>query len=97
MTTDMTATGERYHLNIHKEDGMLWAEVVELPGCFMSGKDYDELYEAAVEAIGLYLGAEPAPPEQDGSVVSFLGARLRRSQRGPSRAVVDKAEVVLEA
>jgi predicted RNase H-like HicB family nuclease len=36
------------------EDG-LWAEVEELPGCFASGFDPDELKEALLEAISMYL------------------------------------------
>lgn len=53
----------RYTLLIHDEDGMLWAEVEELPGCFASGADMDELLEAAAEAIGMVV-AEPTtePP-----------------------------------
>ena len=30
---------------------MYWAEVSELPGCFASGKNLDELQEALQEAI----------------------------------------------
>lgn len=52
-------SGRRYTLLIREEDGMLWAEVEDLPGCFASGSHMDELLEAAAEAIGLYL-AEPA-------------------------------------
>jgi len=36
---------------VHEEDGKYWAEVQELPGCFASGKDLDELTEALIEAI----------------------------------------------
>lgn len=39
---------------VHQEDGSYWAEVVELPGCFASGDDLDELKEALAEAIFLY-------------------------------------------
>jgi predicted RNase H-like HicB family nuclease len=39
----------------------LWAEVLELPGCFASGQDMDELWEALTEAISLYL-SEPGRP-----------------------------------
>jgi predicted RNase H-like HicB family nuclease len=38
---------------IHEEDGKYWAEVRELPGCFASGKDLDELSEALIEAINM--------------------------------------------
>ena len=34
---------------------MLWAEVLDLPGCFASGESVEELKEALVEAIELYI------------------------------------------
>lgn len=52
---------ETYRVTIHYEEDHLWAEVHDLPGCFASGRDPDELREALAEAIGLYLtevGAE---------------------------------------
>ncbi len=50
-----------YTLRIHREPGQdLWAEIAELPGCFASGRDLDELREALAEAIALYLST----PEQ---------------------------------
>lgn len=45
------------------EDGSYWAEVKELPGCFASGGTLDELREALVEAVSLYLADEPASGE----------------------------------
>jgi predicted RNase H-like HicB family nuclease len=51
-----------YTVQIHMEPGeRMWAEVVELPGCFASGEDLDELWEALKEAISLYL-SEPGHP-----------------------------------
>jgi predicted RNase H-like HicB family nuclease len=45
-----------YTVRIHREDGeQPWAEVVELPGCFASGRDMPELRENLAEAISLYL------------------------------------------
>ena len=47
----------RCTLIVHDEhDGMLWANVAELPGCIASGADRAELREAAEEAIRLCLG-----------------------------------------
>lgn len=44
-----------YTVRIHSEPGQdLWAEVEELPGCFASGRDMDELREALSEAVSLY-------------------------------------------
>jgi predicted RNase H-like HicB family nuclease len=42
-----------------EEDGSLWAEVVELPGCFASGDTLDELRDALEEAISLYVTDDP--------------------------------------
>lgn len=43
------------HASIHEDDdGMYWAEVQELPGCFASGRNLDELQEALIEAIEMY-------------------------------------------
>jgi predicted RNase H-like HicB family nuclease len=44
-----------FHATVHEEDGSYWAEVQELPGCFASGKDLNELEEALIEAIGMCL------------------------------------------
>jgi predicted RNase H-like HicB family nuclease len=45
---------------VHQEDdGTYWAEVLDLPGCFASGENLDELREALEEAISLYLHDQP--------------------------------------
>ena len=50
---------------IHEEDGSYWAEVKELPGCFASGHDLEELKDAVLEAIELYLaGDDEAEPKK---------------------------------
>ena len=48
-------------VEINEEDGVLWGQVVELPGCFATGEDLDELAEALGEAIALYQGKESKP------------------------------------
>jgi predicted RNase H-like HicB family nuclease len=48
-------------VEIDEEDGVLWGQVVELPGCFATGDDLDELAEALGEAIVLYQSRESAP------------------------------------
>ena len=63
-----------YTVEIHDEgaDGF-WAEVEELPGCFASGRDMNELNEALAEAIGLYLSTPNMRAEvrlSDGPVTS---------------------------
>jgi predicted RNase H-like HicB family nuclease len=45
-----------FTVDIHQEaDGSFWAEVEELPGCFASGFDPDELKEAVEESMRLWL------------------------------------------
>ena len=52
----MSTNGTEYVVRVHDaEDGTLWAEVVDLPGCFATGDNPDELREALEEAIPLYL------------------------------------------
>jgi predicted RNase H-like HicB family nuclease len=40
--------------DVHREDGMYWAEVPSHPGLFASGETMDELIEALGEAWLLY-------------------------------------------
>jgi len=54
----------RLTVEIHEEDGVLWGQVVELPGCFATGDDLDELAEALGEAIVLYQSKESASAKQ---------------------------------
>ena len=50
---------QAYTVRVHHEPGEeLWAEVLELPGCFAAGADMDELRQALTEAMSLYL-SEP--------------------------------------
>jgi len=47
-------------VRVHEEDdGWLWAEALDLPGCFASGRTLDELREALEEAIALYVTDDP--------------------------------------
>jgi predicted RNase H-like HicB family nuclease len=50
---------QEFTATVHKDPGSLWAEVVELPGCFATGDDLGQLREALKEAISLYLLDEP--------------------------------------
>ncbi len=50
-----------YTYRIRQGDGDYWAVVRELPGCFASGRTAEELREALIEAIGLYLSARRWP------------------------------------
>jgi predicted RNase H-like HicB family nuclease len=54
----MTEQGT-YTVRVHEEPGHpLWADVAELPGCFATGTNLNDLWRALAEAVGLYL-SEP--------------------------------------
>lgn len=85
-------------------DGMLWAHVEELPGCFASGESLDELMAAAAEAIGFYLSEggvevvcepESMGPLGESAKVSDLAAR-RTNAPDPSYHLAS-AELLIEA
>ena len=68
--------------NVHREeDGSYWAEVVELPGCFASGFDLDELTEALAEAIEMCL---PDAPNGSRSEQKFRLGGLRMQSGVPA-------------
>ena len=46
-------------VEVREEAPGYWARVVELPGCFASGRTLDELLEALGEAVGLYVWDQP--------------------------------------
>ena len=50
----------------------LLAEVQELPGCFASGRDLEELRDGIVEAITLYLGGEPPSGPRKASATALV-------------------------
>lgn len=47
-----------YPAIFHEEDGEYWVEFSGLPGCITQGNTFEEAYEMAVEALGLYLETE---------------------------------------
>jgi predicted RNase H-like HicB family nuclease len=70
-----------YIARVHEEDGSLWAEVLDLPGCFASGDSLDELRESLEEAVVLYLS--------DGSARQPLASSsARRMTVGEMRVTV---------
>lgn len=52
---------ETVTVKVYFEDGQLWAEVEEFPGCFASGFTQAELEESLSEGLSLYL-SEPGHP-----------------------------------
>lgn len=45
----------KFDISVDEEDGMLWGQVKQLPGCFASGANVDELQDALLEAIQMCL------------------------------------------
>ena len=96
----------RFTLLIRDEgDGMLWAKVEELPGCFASGSDMDELLEAAAEAIGMYLsgsdvtvqlGLAPTERPSEQESARILPWPDRPASTAPHYAV-EMAQICVEA
>ena len=81
----------RFDVTIREEDGMLWAEVEQLPGCFTSGENIEELEEALFEALQMCLppgvtlvNPELRPPEVDEQTRDLATA----DDAGPRRMVV---------
>jgi predicted RNase H-like HicB family nuclease len=60
--------------NVHEEgDGSYWAEVSELPGCFASGHNLDELRDGLAEAIRMCL-----PEAANGSTIPAVNLSALR-------------------
>lgn len=59
---------------LHHEDGELWAEVLEYPGCFAAGADMSELEESLTEALSLYLSTPERPVRVTLDLVHSKGA-----------------------
>lgn len=49
----------RVTVRVHDDDDGLWAEVLEMPGCFAAGETIEELNESLREALSLYLADRP--------------------------------------
>jgi predicted RNase H-like HicB family nuclease len=60
---------QRYTVRVHQVPGQdLWAEVLELPGCFAAGATTAELNESLTEAISLYLDEPVRLDDEPGEV-----------------------------
>lgn len=59
----MSSESIDYRVTIHREDGSFWAEVAELPGCFVAGDSMEEIWEALPEAIAMYLSTPSSQVE----------------------------------
>lgn len=55
---------QEYIARIHEsDDGSLWAEVLDLPGCFATGRTLAELREALEEAISMCRSGGSGPAQ----------------------------------
>lgn len=69
--------GQReYTVEIHDEEGTLWGQVVEEPGCFGTGDSMEELAESLGEALAL-VGALSPRFNDDGEIVSGQSVERR--------------------
>jgi predicted RNase H-like HicB family nuclease len=78
-----------FHVVVNEEDdGSYWAEVEELPGCFASGFSLDELKEAAVEAMQLWLPKGIELENAKWTVVNEKQSERGKSQLGRRQMLV---------
>lgn len=79
---DMRSQRVDYRVLVHHEDGSFWAEVLDLPGCFVSGDSLEEIWDALPEAIGFYLS------EDDSTVEVRVEARSTSTESVNARMLV---------
>lgn len=74
-----------YRVIVHEEpdEDCFWAEVVEVPGCFASGRDLSELEEALAEALGLALSVGSSRIRFEGLHLENDGAQSVSNVRVP--------------
>lgn len=86
-------SAQEYIVRVHQEDsGSMWAEVLDLPGCFASGTSLDELREALEEAISLYLHDRP-----DAGFIEKMGKPQGQEPPSPAHMEVGEMRVKVPA
>lgn len=78
-----------YSIEIHDEDGTLWATVKEVPGCFATGDTMTELMDALAESLGLALST------RDVEVGVHVDALEPLKDAKPSRGGVEQRTLAL--
>lgn len=78
-----------FTVNIDEEDGSYWAEIVEIPGCFVWGRSMEEIRDGLTEAVHGSPGATGMQVvlRDLRSVPDLPAASLDRA--GPGRTVDD--------
>jgi predicted RNase H-like HicB family nuclease len=84
-----------FTVNIDEEDGSYWAEVVEIPGCFLWGRSVEEIRAALPQAVECHLSL------RDVNVIVHEGDGERRGPDAPlagrGRATKDVRRAMLTA
>lgn len=87
-----------YKVDVHYEGAAgMWAEVVELPGCFASGFSLAELNESLRESIELYLSTPEQPvrvgcvhaPQMGRPIAKQAAGRIFQAVEGRSVELID--------
>lgn len=66
----------RYHFKVHKDGDWLWAQGIEIPGCFTQGKNKEDLMDNMKEALNLIV-SEPADSDD---FVAFPDKSIKNSK-----------------
>lgn len=72
-----------FTVNIDEEDGSYWAEIVEVPGCFVSGRSLSEIHDALTEAVRATVPASSLEVRLPG--LALAPGRARRARPRPLR------------
>ena len=96
METSARPTRVTFHVTVSEDsDGSYWAKVDELPGCFASGFDLEEVKASTFDAIQLWLpdGIELGEPtwrvvEPESVVEKAPAAASRKRRRSPNRRLL---------
>jgi predicted RNase H-like HicB family nuclease len=52
------AKAAEFTVRVHTDADGIWAEVLELPGCFAAGETMEELLESLADGVGAYLSGD---------------------------------------
>jgi predicted RNase H-like HicB family nuclease len=66
----------KYHFKVHKEGNKMWAECLELKGCYTQADSMKELYIMMEEALNLYI----SEPEDSTRLAKLPDDSIRKSK-----------------
>ena len=70
-----------YTVRVHDDPDGLWAEVIELPGCFATGDTMDELWQDLEEGMSTYLSAPGHRVRVKATEKTLIGRKAVREER----------------